>query len=141
MMTFDATWWAHICAMQSLRPDRGWDDPDDETGRKTKRACSKIKNWLWDSFDLVIIDEAHHLRNSQTQLISSKAYKSVSDHAVFLSATPIHLRNKDLLAQFLDPGSFALDNEKQSLRAFENLLEANRPIMEAREYLSGKQSS
>ena len=107
---------------------------------KTKRACFKINELAEGDpvFDLVIIDEAHHLRNSQTQLHRSRLIRDVSDHR-FLSATPIHLRNKDLLAQLslLDPGSFALDNEKQSLRAFENLLEANRPIMEAREYLSG----
>ena len=134
---------AHICAMQSLRPDRGWDDPDDETGRKNQKELALKLSELAEGdpvFDLVIIDEAHHLRNSQTQLHQlGRLIRDVSDHAVFLSATPIHLRNKDLLAQLslLDPGSFALDNEKQSLRAFENLLEANRPIMEAREYLSG----
>ena len=134
---------AHICAMQSLRPDRGWDDPDEETGRKNQRELALKLSELAEGdpvFDLVIIDEAHHLRNSQTQLHQlGQLIRNVSDHAVFLSATPIHLRNNDLLAQLslLDPGSFALDNEKQSLRAFENLLEANRPIMAAREYLSG----
>ena len=48
-------------------------------------------------FDLVIVDEAHHIRNSPTQ-----AYKAVSflcehaDAAIFLTATPIQLGNKDL---------------------------------------------
>ena len=48
-------------------------------------------------FDLVIVDEAHHIRNRPTQ-----AYKAVSyfcehaDAAIFLTATPIQLGDKDL---------------------------------------------
>ena len=137
---------AHICAMQSLRPDRDWDDPEEITNRKSQRELALKFSELSEGdpiFDLVIIDEAHHLRNSQTQIHQlGRLIRNVSDHAVFLSATPIHLKNKDLLAQLslLDPGSFSLDNEKQSLKAFESLLDANRPIMEAREYLSSNNS-
>ena len=48
-------------------------------------------------FDLVIVDEAHHIRNSST-----KAYEAVkyfvdnADAAVFLTATPIQMGNEDL---------------------------------------------
>ncbi len=48
-------------------------------------------------FDLVIVDEAHHIRNQDT--FSHKAVKFFCDHAeavVFLTATPIQLGNNDL---------------------------------------------
>ncbi len=48
-------------------------------------------------FDLVIIDEAHHIRNQET--FSHKAVRFFCDHAeavIFLTATPIQLGNNDL---------------------------------------------
>ncbi len=48
-------------------------------------------------FDLVMVDEAHHIRNQDT--FSHKAVRFFCDHAeavVFLSATPIQLGNHDL---------------------------------------------
>lgn len=48
-------------------------------------------------FDLVIVDEAHHIRNQDT--FSHQAVKFFCDHAeavVFLTATPIQLGNNDL---------------------------------------------
>ena len=48
-------------------------------------------------FDLVIVDEAHHIRNSDTY--SHKAVRFFCDHAeavVFLTATPIQMGNYDL---------------------------------------------
>ncbi len=48
-------------------------------------------------FDLVIVDEAHHIRNQET--FTHKAVKFFCDHAeavVFLTATPIQLGNNDL---------------------------------------------
>ena len=48
-------------------------------------------------FDLVIVDEAHHIRNSSTQ--RSQAIQYICENAdavVFLTATPIQLGNHDL---------------------------------------------
>jgi len=48
-------------------------------------------------FDLIIVDEAHHIRNSDTERY--KAVRFLCDHAeavVFLTATPIQLGQKDL---------------------------------------------
>jgi len=69
------------------------------TGSDVKR---KRKKGLLDldpppRFDLVIVDEAHHIRNSDTY--SHKAVRFFCDHAeavVFLTATPIQLGSKDL---------------------------------------------
>jgi hypothetical protein len=48
-------------------------------------------------FDLVIVDEAHHIRNSNTH--AYKAVKFFCDHAdaaIFLTATPLQLGSNDL---------------------------------------------
>jgi ATP-dependent helicase HepA len=66
-------------------------------------------------FDLVIVDEAHHIRNSDTFL--HQAVRYFSDHAeavVFLSATPVQLGRDDLFTLLnvlrpdviIDPASF-----------------------------------
>lgn len=60
-------------------------------------------------FDLVIVDEAHYMRNVGTR---SNALGSVlsemTDNLVFLSATPLNLRSSDLynLVDLLNPGEF-----------------------------------
>lgn len=66
-------------------------------------------------FDLVIVDEAHHIRNSETFL--HQAVRYFSDHAeavIFLSATPVQLGREDLYTLLnalrpdviIDPSSF-----------------------------------
>ena len=66
-------------------------------------------------FDLVIIDEAHHIRNQET--FSHKAVRFFCDNAeavIFLTATPIQLGNHDLFVLLntlrpdliIDPESF-----------------------------------
>ena len=48
-------------------------------------------------FDLVIVDEAHHLRNSSTYLHQGvKHFCNHADAVVFLTATPIQLGSEDL---------------------------------------------
>ncbi|MFH1950055.1 MAG: Swt1 family HEPN domain-containing protein [Pseudomonadota bacterium] len=69
------------------------------TGRGGKQ---KHKKGLLDldpppRFDLVIVDEAHHIRNPETY--SHKAVRFFCDHAeavVFLTATPIQIGTEDL---------------------------------------------
>jgi ERCC4-related helicase len=73
----------------------------DETGKKVK-SSKKKKTGLIDldtlpHFDLVIVDEAHHVRNSNT--IAYQAVKYFCDNAeaaLFLTATPIQLGENDL---------------------------------------------
>ena len=60
-------------------------------------------------FDLVIIDEAHHLRNQSTQM--HRMGLVLSNHAeamLMLSATPINIRQEDIynLLHVLDGGEF-----------------------------------
>lgn len=66
-------------------------------------------------FDLVIVDEAHHIRNSETFLHQAVRYFSDNAEAVvFLSATPVQLGRDDLFTLLnvlrpdliIDPASF-----------------------------------
>lgn len=51
--------------------------------------------------DLVIIDEAHHMRNGDTWSFAlGKALSELSDAMICLSATPLHLRGEDLFNLF-----------------------------------------
>ena len=67
-------------------------------------------------FDLVIVDEAHHIRNSSTFLHQAVRYFADNAEAViFLSATPVQLGREDLYTLLnvlrpdiiIDPASFA----------------------------------
>ena len=87
----------------------------------------KLKKGLLDldpppRFDLVIVDEAHHIRNQDT--FSHKAVRFFCDHAeavVFLTATPIQLGSHDLfvLLNTLRP-DLIIDQE-----SFEHMAEPN----------------
>lgn len=100
------------------------------TGTEGKR---KRKKGLLDldpppRFDLVIVDEAHHIRNQDT--FSHKAVRFFCDNAeavVFLTATPIQLRSYDLfvLLNTLRP-DLIIDQE-----SFEHMAEPNPFINQA----------
>jgi len=79
-------------------------------------------------FDLVIVDEAHHIRNSAT--FSHQAVRFFCEHAqavIFLTATPIQLGNQDLftLLNVLRP-DLVIDHE-----SFNHMVEPNPFINEA----------
>ena len=79
-------------------------------------------------FDLVIVDEAHHIRNRNTA--NHEAVRFFCEHAdaaVFLTATPIQLRSRELfvLLNALRP-NLILDEE-----AFDHMSEPNQFINEA----------
>lgn len=76
-------------------------------------------------FDLVVIDEAHHCRNPET---NTNALATVlgdnADAMLLLTATPLNLGNQDLfhLLQILSPGEF------DDLALFEERINPNRYI-------------
>ena len=91
---------AIIGSFQGLRPNREWDTEQNE---ETATATTELAKFLEENaeseslIDLLIIDEAHYLRNPQTMTARlGRLLKEVSEHIVLLSATPIHLRNEDL---------------------------------------------
>jgi hypothetical protein len=63
-------------------------------------------------FDLVIVDEAHHIRNQDT--FTTKAVRFFCDHAeavIFLTATPIQLGSNDLFVPQYAPSDLIIDQE------------------------------
>ena len=120
----------YICSLQGLRPPRGWADPKEPTQGPQADLARFLQDMEAeeDLIDLAIIDEAHYLRNpeSQTARLGS-LISEVSDHLVLLSATPINLHSEDLfhLLKLVDPDTF--DSESM----FPQVLEANAPIQSA----------
>ena len=102
-----------------------------------RRGRGKSRKGLLDldpppRFDLVIVDEAHHIRNQSTY--SHQAVRFFSDHAeaaIFLTATPIQLGSHDLfvLLNTLRP-DLILDHE-----SFEHMAEPNPFINQAVDYV------
>ncbi|MFF4166304.1 DEAD/DEAH box helicase [Streptomyces sp. NPDC001741] len=89
---------------------------------------------LQPRFDLVIVDEAHYVRNAATS--SHAAVSRLADWAdalILLSATPLNLGNQDLynLVHLLDPSSFP------DPRVFEAQLEPNRHLNTVAARLAG----
>lgn len=109
---------AAICTLNTIRQD------------KVREALEEMNDA--HRFDLVIIDEAHHLRNSETK--SHRAGLTLSDVTeamVLLTATPIHLGSEDLyrLLRLLDA------NEFSDLELFRQRIEENEPLVHAQSLL------
>lgn len=129
---------AAVASMQSLRPPRGWNNGYDEEQDASPKHRLKLARMLDDAsdgqplIDLLVIDEAHHMRNPETALYSlGQLTNAVSSHRVFLSATPIHLRNRDLhsLLRLIDPDTFEFES------TLDELILTNAPIVQARDML------
>ena len=122
---------ALICSMQGLRPRRGGGRDD-----KRQNASSSLFRLLKESeyadplLDLLIVDEAHYLRNPESKTSRlGRRLRAVSEHVVLLSATPVHLRSADLfqLLNLVDEGTF------NQPHVFDEILRANEPLIRARD--------
>lgn len=125
---------AIIGSMQGLRPHKGWDKDDSEVNDYASQLCRFLKENEFDEplIDLLIIDEAHYMRNQKSMTSKlGNVLSAVSDFKVFLSATPIHLRSHDLyqLLNILDEDTF------YQPVVFDEILNANEPLIRARESL------
>jgi len=88
-------------------------------------------------FDLVVIDEAHHMRNSETDSNElGNILSSMTEMMLMLSATPLNLRNEDLFNQMhvLNPATFpdvttfeTLQSPVIKLNRIERLISRNDP--------------
>lgn len=123
---------AYIASVQGIRPSRNWDDKEEPS----QTAAAKLARFLdgpsevESFFDLVIVDEAHYLRNRETQTYKLGALlREVTQNMVMLSATPIQLRSRDLfnLVHLLDEDAFADES------MFDWSLQANAPLVTLRE--------
>ncbi|MCB0058601.1 MAG: DEAD/DEAH box helicase, partial [Caldilineaceae bacterium] len=87
-------------------------------------ALNKTKPRL----DLVIVDEAHHMRNSGTMSnVLGDYMSSLSEAMVFLTATPLNLGERD----FFELLHLLVPEEFNDFESFYRLLEPNEPINES----------
>lgn len=122
---------AIISSIQGLRPPRDWEDEEDSTADVVKLSWFlREKENEEHLIDLLVVDEAHHMRNPSTQTNRlGQLMRDVSDYLVLLTATPIHNYNRDLfsLLQLLDPDTFERDED------FHAILNANEPLVRGRD--------
>ncbi|MDN3555519.1 SNF2-related protein [Halomonas maura] len=129
---------AVIGSIQGLRPPRDYESSDNKLA--TGKLALFMESAATDNplLDLVIIDEAHYLRNEGTQTHKlGRLFRAIAESLIMLSATPIQLRSRDLfnLLNLLDEGSFPYKS------SFDEALEANKPLVKLRSLiLSGKAS-
>ena len=122
-----------VCSLQGLKPPARWEDEaDPQYGRASAELARLLRDRADEEpvFDMIVVDEAHHMRNPDTQNnLLGRLLRPLTQHQVFLSATPIHLKSRDLfsLLSLLDPETY------RHQTALDEILEANRPLIEARE--------
>lgn len=125
---------AAIASIQSLRPPKGWKENEPTDPKPSVRV--QLARFLFEAaeseplIDLTVVDEAHHMRNPETLLYDlAELVNAVSAHRVFLSATPIHLRNRDLFAllRLIDPDTFEFEH------TLDSIISANAPVVAARD--------
>lgn len=123
---------ALVVSMQGTRPPAGWDsvkEPSNSAAAKLARYLDEVAD---DEplLDLVVVDEAHYLRNKATQThLFARLLRPVTDGLVMLSATPIQMQSTDLfnLLNLLDPDTFSIE------WVYNQSVEANAPIVALRD--------
>ena len=132
------TTFALIVSMQGVRPPSRWDDDDEPSMSAAARLARFLKETELDDplLDLVVIDEAHYLRNQTTKTHAFGALlRPVTLSMVMLSATPIQLKSTDLfnLLRLLDEDAFPYEE------SFDTVLRMNEPVVRLRDrVLSGQ---
>ena len=117
----------HLQLLQGIRPPpmpRMMDSPRNHQHAQLARFLERRPGSTL--FDLVVIDEAHYLRNHETSsAMLGQLLRPVADYFILLSATPVNNRSRDLfnLVSLVDPDQFRHEAE------FESLLGANRPLV------------
>jgi superfamily II DNA or RNA helicase len=123
---------ALIASVQGLRPPRGWNDKDEPSNSGAAKLARFLDEVELDEplLDMVVIDEAHYLRNQETQTHRfGTLLRPVTQSMVMLSATPVQLHNRDLfnLLHLLDEDAFPYEH------SFVQSLQANAPIVALRD--------
>ena len=127
-----------ICSIQGIRPPTGWRDAKQTNGRIRLATVLDQLTESEPAIDLLIVDEAHYMRNPETRSASlGHMLREVSENIVLLSATPISNREDDLyqLLRLVDPDSF------YTIDLFPQVLSANEPLLRARNLVLDPQSS
>lgn len=125
---------ALVVSMQGMRPPKDWNSER----FPSQNAAAKLARFLQEAgddeplLDLVVVDEAHYLRNKGTQTHRfATLLRPVADGLALLSATPIQMRSTDLfnLLQLLDEDAFPFEN------TYNLSVRANAPLVAMRDKL------
>lgn len=125
---------ALVASMQGLRPPRDWNS-EDSPSQSSAAKLARFLNEAGDDeplLDLTVVDEAHYLRNADTQTHRFAALlRPITDGLVLLSATPIQMRSTDLfnLLHLLDEDAFPVE------WTYDLSVRANAPIVALRDRL------
>lgn len=115
-------------------------DKEEPGTLKKKETPAHIIDFLMENdfkFSLVLCDEAHKMRNKETQTYKgAEIIMSQADAAVFLTATPVMISTENLYNLL-----HLLDNTRYyNYQVFDNRLQENRPFVEALSALANRQS-
>ena len=122
------TEFALVASVQGIRPVRNGNEKDNKIVRLSKYI--EEHGNIDILFDMVIVDEAHYLRNKETQNNKlGQQLRSVANYFILLSATPVQLKNEDLfnLLHLLDEELFRFEH------TFEDQLRMYKPIVNLRD--------
>lgn len=134
---------AWIISFNGARPPKSWRYSASAEEKNSGSFRWKLADLLYEHsadeplFDLVVFDEAHYMRNSETATWRlGNLLRDVSHFQLMLSATPINLKNQDLynLLNLLDVDHIGTPND------FKRLLDANKPLVAARDTVLNLQS-
>jgi len=125
---------AVVASMQGTRPPSGWNDEESPSQSPAAQLARFLKSAENEEplLDLVVVDEAHYLRNRDTQThLFGALLRPVANGMVLLSATPIQMRGTDLfnLLHLLDEDAFPME------WVYEHSVQANAQIVALRDRL------
>lgn len=120
----------YITSLEGIRPPANFED-EEKTSVSARFARLLDQNTTSEAFalfDLVILDEAHYLRNSSTANNRiGRLLRESARHMALLTATPVHINSDNLyqLLRLIDPDQF------YDSFLFDDILKANAPITRA----------
>ena len=120
----------YIVSLEALRPPRDFEDLKKASvrARLARLLDENTASEEFALFDLVILDEAHYLRNPTTASNRlGRLLREAAHHMVLLTATPVQIASDNLyqLIRLVDPDEF------YDSRLFSEMLSANGPVIDA----------
>ncbi|MDE0308500.1 MAG: DEAD/DEAH box helicase, partial [Acidiferrobacterales bacterium] len=120
----------YIVSFESIRPPRNYDDLTYQGKRAILARLLEGNKAINENalIDLVIIDEAHYLRNPETANNRlGRLLREAAHHLLLLTATPVQISNDNLyqILRLIDPDEF------YDSQLFVERINANAPIVEA----------
>lgn len=125
-----------IINYEKIRMPRSKEKDGEEPKTTKSKETTNLVSYLTESsnrFSLVLCDEAHKMRNRETQTYKgAEIIMSTADAALFLTATPVMISEENLYNLL-----HLLDNTRYfNYQIFLNRMAENRPFVEALTYLN-----